>query len=655
MTSALKDSKKYRWLLVLAGALLGAVAFFCVNTGASLDVTNDTWIRDGYVEKDIIQHYTGWLFYRQSPLGFPLGMSEAMNYPQGAAVTYTDSVPLMAIMFRILSPLLPQTFQYFGLYTLLCYMLQGASAALLLTVFLRSPAAVLLGSGMFILSPIMIERAFRHTALASHFLILFALYLYFANKHEGPWRYRRGYLVLAGLATAIHPYFLPMIFAILFADLIEHMILARKLIKPVLFLLAAFAVVGAVGFSIGAFSTPSSGGSTGYGYFCMNLNSVFNPVSCSGIQWSRVLPALPQGLGSYDGFNYLGLGILISFPLAVLLWMIANFRTRLWTMLKTHFGLIFVCACLTAFAVSCTVLANTRVLLTIQLPAFLMNLGSTFRSSGRMFYPVYYLILLFTVAFFGRRFGEKKGAVLLALILAVQAWDISPALAVKRAYFTSHEAAFENPMQSEFWSTAAGHYEHMFSLDDLLLNNLYFSLYAADNDMTTNDPFTARYDAVYHQRQIENELEKLQAGEIEPDTMYITSNRNLFFDLSSVLCDKAICAQVDDVWYVIAPDKEGVKEPEISDDFITYEEYPLMLEDLTNDGWTHGVLNDDKSICTVLDNAFTRQHFADAQYIVCEGKEYKILYKDYGDAGWLMMTLDIDDASVLAGKVLQTR
>src|SRR5699024_8179262 len=103
---------------------------------------------------------------------------------------------------------------------------------------------------------------------------------------------------------------------------------------------------------------------------------------------------------------------------------------------------------------------------------------------------------------------------------------------------------------------------------------------------------------------------------------------NLFFDLSSVLCDKAICAQVDDVWYVIAPDKEGVKEPEISDDFITYKEYPLMLEDLTNDGWTHGVLNDDKSICTVLDNAFTRQHFADAQYIVCEGKEYKILYKD---------------------------
>lgn len=57
-------------------------------------------------------------------------MSPAINYPQGAAVTYTDSVPLLAILFRLLSPILPTTFQYFGLYTLCCYILQGAAAAM---------------------------------------------------------------------------------------------------------------------------------------------------------------------------------------------------------------------------------------------------------------------------------------------------------------------------------------------------------------------------------------------------------------------------------------------------------------------------------------------------------------------------------------------
>ncbi|MEG1274869.1 MAG: hypothetical protein RSD27_04160, partial [Ruthenibacterium sp.] len=51
-----------RLLLALMGALLGAAAFFCIHTGASLNVTADAWILDGYVEKDILQHYTGWLF-----------------------------------------------------------------------------------------------------------------------------------------------------------------------------------------------------------------------------------------------------------------------------------------------------------------------------------------------------------------------------------------------------------------------------------------------------------------------------------------------------------------------------------------------------------------------------------------------------------------
>jgi len=501
--SLIKNDRQRKLFLFFTGALLGAVAFFLINTGASLSVMNDNWIRSGYVEKDIIQHYTGWLFYRQSPLTFPLGMSNAMNYPQGVAVTYTDSVPLFAIIFRLLSPVLPETFQYFGLYTLCCYMLQGAAAALLISLFCSNTIMVLIGSGLFIFSPIMIERAFRHTALASHFLILFALYLYFSNKKEH-WRYRVGYLLLVGFATMIHPYFLPMVFAILFADLLEHAVSTRSIIKPFLFLLAAFFVVGVVGFSIGAFSTPSSGGSTGYGYFCMNLNSLFNPTSCSGITWSHLLPVLPQGLGSYDGFNYLGLGILISFPIAGISWIIQNSQwEKIGSFLKNYWGLLISSVCLTVFAVSNTILANTRVLFTIPLPDFILKLGSIFRSSGRMFYPVYYLILLFTVTFFARFKKTKIGSLLLAVMLVVQVWDISPALAVKQAYFTSPSVSFENPMKSQFWDTISHRYAHMFSLDDTLVQALYPALYAADNRMTTNDGFTARYDVDYHHMDVE--------------------------------------------------------------------------------------------------------------------------------------------------------
>lgn len=64
--SLIKNNRNRKIFLVTAGALLGAIAFLLINTGASLNVMNDNWIRSGYVEKDSIQHYTGWLFYRQS-------------------------------------------------------------------------------------------------------------------------------------------------------------------------------------------------------------------------------------------------------------------------------------------------------------------------------------------------------------------------------------------------------------------------------------------------------------------------------------------------------------------------------------------------------------------------------------------------------------
>lgn len=649
-------------VLLLVGALLGAAAFLLIYTAAPLNVTDDSWIRGGYAEKDIIQHYSGWLFYRQNPQGFPLGYTTQMNYPAGTAVTYTDSVPLAAILFRFLSPLLPQTFQYFGLYTLLCYMLQGASAALLTGLFLPGWKRPALSAALFVCSPIFIERAFRHTALASHFLILFSLYLYFANRRAGPWRYRAGYLVLAGLATGIHPYFLPMVFAILFADLAQRALQTRRPGGPALFLLAAFATVGVVGYGIGAFSVPSTGGwSEEYGFFTMNLNSLFNPFSQGGVVWSRVFPVLAQGLGSYDGFNYMGLGLLAAVALGGTLWLARLGRrapARILDLLRRHWALALVCVCLTAFAISCTVVANSRVLFTVPLPSPLMKLGSIFRSSGRLFYPVNYLLVLSAAVYFGKRslprIGTRAGALALAVILAVQVWDISPALVQKHQHFALGEADFESPLKNEFWQRAAGRYDHLFSLGGLLEDGLFLALYAADNGMTTNDPFTSRPDNAGHAQAVHQAFEQIAAGQLDPDTLYVSSDRAIYFQLAPLISDQAICAQVDG-YYVIAPRVEGLTAPPASDNFLPLEDEVLTIEDLNDGVWTHGVLNSDKSICTFLDNSFTRSYLENAEYIVCEGQSFRILKLDDSDPGWLMVTLDIPDATALAGKTLETR
>ena len=82
--------------LFLGGALLGVLVFVLVFGVSTLDVTNDAFCRGGYIEKDIQQHYAGWLFYRQSSAGWPLCIARGINYPDGLSVAYTDSIPLVA-------------------------------------------------------------------------------------------------------------------------------------------------------------------------------------------------------------------------------------------------------------------------------------------------------------------------------------------------------------------------------------------------------------------------------------------------------------------------------------------------------------------------------------------------------------------------------
>ena len=92
-------SARLFWL----GALLGAAVFLLLYGLAPLDVANDAFCRGGYIEKDIQQHYAGWLFYRSSAPGWPLGVTQAVNAPQGVSVAYTDSIPLLAVLCRPLA------------------------------------------------------------------------------------------------------------------------------------------------------------------------------------------------------------------------------------------------------------------------------------------------------------------------------------------------------------------------------------------------------------------------------------------------------------------------------------------------------------------------------------------------------------------------
>lgn len=646
-----KTKMDRRVLLFLLGAALGAAAFLLVYGISPLDIRNDAFCRGGFLEKDIQQHYAGWLFYRQSALPFPLCITPAINAPQGVSVAYTDSIPLVAAVCRPLAELLGGTFQYFGWFTLLCFVLQGGFGALLCGLFASSTVSAALGSLLFVASPILYERALRHTSLGAQWLLLAALYLYFSCRRHG--RYvSKGLFFLNILAVGIHPYFVPMTYAITLALLLEYAVSARRWRGPVLYLAGDLACTGGLAAALGFFyGTATSGGQALYGYFSMNLNALWNPAGVNGTVYSRFLPAQNQVNGNYDAFAYLGLGVLIALPVVLFLG-----RRRIFAHLRRHWALGAVCAILTAFAVSHVVTANGVTLFTLPLPGQWIQVFSIFRSGGRMFWLVYDLMVLAAFAGLGRL---PKPLLWTGLLVSVQLLDISPGLWQRHQDFraASQAEAFPSALQSDFWQAAA-RYSHLESVQGLQDDALHLALYAADHGMTTNDPFAARYDAAALESNRQAVLQELAEGTLRQDTLYLFEEEGAFLQAVEAVCAQAWCGRVssadgDSVWYVIAPGLQG----EEFDGLCTVydEDYPLRLADYTDALWNRGVLDSTKQTVCFADSPFARRKLEGAAYLCADGQAYAITQVDDSDPGWLMVTLEIEDATVLWDRELTTK
>lgn len=647
----LQQKQRRTAVLFALGAVLSVLVFFAVYGRAPLDVANDAFCRGGYIEKDIQQHYAGWLFYRENALGFPFCVTNAVNAPAGVSVAYTDSISLLAALLRPVSNAVGGTFQYFGWFTLICFALQGGFGALLCGLFCESVPACAAGSLLFSTSPILIERAFRHTSLGAQWLVLAALYCYFCGRRQG----RFGFPLLFAvnlLAVGIHPYFLPMTYAVTLALLLEYAVTTRHCGKPAVFLGCNLAATAVLGWALGLlYGTATSGGQALYGYFSMNLNALWNPAGVNGVLYSRFLPAQNQVGGNYDAFAYLGLGVLIALPVAMF-----AARGRLAGMLRRHWALCAVFAVLTAFAVSHVITANGVTLATLPLPASLIKLFSVFRSGGRLFWPVYYTLVLAAFAGLARL---PRGTVWITAAVVVQLWDISPALMQRHeAMVQAQQAdAFPTALESDFWQAASG-YETLYSVQGLQDDALHLALFAADNGMTTNDPFAARYDEAALEAQRADLLAGLAEGQLTQNALYLFQDEGDFLQAVEPVQNAAWCGRVTSrdgscSWYVIAPGLQGRTFDALCTPY--GENYPLRLADYTDALWNRGVLDSTRKTVCFKDSPFARRKLQNAQYLCAGGQSYRIAELDDHDAGWLMVTLQINDATILWDQELTTQ
>jgi hypothetical protein len=510
--------------LAIIGGLIGASIFFRIYGPGTLDPGRVDWL---FNLGDNAQHYLGWVFYRNDPWTWPVGFSCSLGYPTGTCMCFTDSIPLLAIPFKIISPLLPATFQYFGLWTLLCFILQGAFAALILYEVTGSRLTAVIAPLFFCTADILLFRVFRYTPLTGQWIVLFALYLYFLNKRISRWN---GLWPLVHIvAVLIQGYFFVMTFVVFCGTLLERYLADRKLM-PIIKSMAISLISSVLCMWIVGFFTASVDMSdVGLGYFKANLNAFYNPLN----GWSRFFPALPLAEGTYAmNVNYLGFGIILLAVIG-LAGLVYRNRKAFTCAFCNNWGLVLIIPILVIFALSNVVTLNDRVLFAYNLPEPLMRLWGVFRGTERMLWPVYYLVFVFAISQATRLNARKwvTGALLLAAF-GIQWMEVAPQLQRFHTEFDQPQGK-TTTLESNFWADAAGQYNSLVILPLSLDNWARLTEYAAEYRMKINYSYYARYSPTLEPA-AQAKMDELIMGKTRQGEMYILKSPELLHQVCNV-------------------------------------------------------------------------------------------------------------------------
>ena len=399
-------------------AMLAALAlalFGCFFHWQILDISNVAWLLRGTDNGENALGLHAWL-HDPAP-GFV--RTTLLNAPEGTGLLFTDSNPLLSMLVFPFRALLPADTQVIGWWLLACLFLQLVFAWLLLRR--HAPNELSLWCGVLLLAalPTLFNRIV-HVNLMAHWLILWALWRFLDPERS---RSNRGWAVLIAVTAFVHSYLLVMVGAIWASAMLERLWHDRKgVLRTFAECAAILVMVGVIAWSLGVFEPHWSSGN--YGAFAMPLDALWNP----GIgTYSTFLPAIEQRPGrGFEGFQYLGLGLLVLLPLAAVL------ARRLprpaadspdsMSRLKWLVPALIVLTCL---AISTYPDFAGQRLPRYHLPGEIAVALDAVRASGRLFWPVAYVLVFAGIRILYRLELRRAGLVLAALAV-VQTADLAP-------------------------------------------------------------------------------------------------------------------------------------------------------------------------------------------------------------------------------------
>ena len=532
---------------------LGSIAFIVVVGFKILNPNNVAWLLADF---DMTLEYLGWSFYRHGPWTLPLGLNPNFGLDIGSSIIYSNSLPLFALIFKPFSPFLSEPFQFWGIWILLCFLLQAWFTWILIGLISSSSWIRIFAVGTFIFSPPMLFQIGFHNSTIGHFPILAAFYLILRSKkeHDIFW-----WTLLLSATLLIHPYTFAMVFALWLANLLDQCFLKKKLffktgIKEALIILTTILLVAwQSGYFMGV-----SPGESGFGLYRMNALAIFDSSGFDAKNWSYLFnfPQIKNN-NNYEGFNYLGLGLLLVFIFAIPV-AFKKFKKIKYILSKN----IFLVICLFCFAIFS--LSNNigfaSLNFTIPLPNAILSLASILRASGRMFWPVFYVIAFTSIYLLISGYPKKIAIFVLGISFVLQATDTSSGWMQIKQKINNPSTQLEVPLSNSFWALAAKHYQKVVRVPVWNEQVIWekFASYAGQHHLATNAVFMGRVDKDKITTSNQKTLSLIKSRQFDPLTLYIVEDSHVSLFLENMNLENDLLARFDEI-NIFAPGWKNCK------------------------------------------------------------------------------------------------
>ena len=542
---------KYQFFIITV-----AIIFWFYLLGFDfINPLNNEWLYLG----DLSQYQLGWKFFREDIWRFPIGSNPNLGIYFDGSIIFSDSIPIFAIFFKLIRIFLPENFQYFSLWILVCIYLQLFFSFKIIFKFTNHLGYSLIGSLFFIFSTIFLNRSGIHLSLMGQWILLSGIYIEtISNKRKSLYQ-----ILNILLSVVIHFYFT--IILVLFYifikiyDFFKKEINLINVIKEFFLLIIPIVILMYI---VGYFTIQLDDGlGWGYGYYNFNLNSFFNPSGSNNVEsfnWSQFFQQKQYQNGEHEGFSYLGITGFFFF----LLFFINFFLKKNLILLDRH-KILAVSLLFLVLATSHNVNFGENNFFLIPINNLFYALLSSIRASGRLIWLVYYLIFLIGIISVFKYFDNKKPTLVISILLFIQIVDIYPGLfkySLGSQYISGNNI---NKVEDKIWKGLSKDFEIIRTLDPKNNSDIYHKLskyLLNENFKKTDIVYLAR---VNRQSIVSKKYELVKLFnqkdiQIFKKTIFVSQNINFVKSLYELYGDTLYYYHRDNFWLIsIKPLKEG--------------------------------------------------------------------------------------------------